>query len=111
MLTTLDQEKDVRTSILNSLLGDDWPPELIVISVPSINKHYCYAYGGVHGLAVFSNEAFATRFMEFVTGISPVQYDIVSFDEARDIAKSKGGVIVALHLLDNIDDPKTHYVA
>lgn len=96
---------------LQPLLGIDeaFPDTVYLLSHPASSRYGCYCHNGVHGLACFSSEAGAFRFAEWIdlSGMSTLE---VSFDQAREIAKGRPMPIVALMLLDRINDPLIHYV-
>ncbi len=90
-------------------LDTEFPDSIFVLHHPATGKYGCYCYQGIHGVACFSSESAAFRFAEWIdlSGMTSVE---CSFDEARDIAKSRPLPIVALMLLDSMNDPKIHYV-
>lgn len=90
-------------------LDTDFPESLYVLYHPGSNRYGCFCHQGVHGLASFSSEESAFRFGEWLdlSGMVTLQ---VSFDEARDTAKGRPMPVVALMLLDKLDDPVIHYV-
>lgn len=69
----------------------------------------CYCFGGVHGLAVFSEVELAKVFADVVF---PHGYEVKegAFDEAREVAKSRPLPVVAMLLMDDPDNPQVHYV-
>lgn len=90
-------------------LGETFPGIVYVLSHASSGRYGCYCHHGVHGLACFCTEANAFRFAEWIdlSGMSVVE---LSFDEAREVAKARPLPVVAMMLLDEMDDPKIHYV-
>lgn len=90
-------------------LDVEFPDVLYLLYHPSTDRYGCYCHGGVHGLACFSEELGAFRFAEFIE-ISGMASRQVSFDEARQIAKERPIPVVALMLLDDLEDPQIHYV-
>lgn len=96
---------------LQPLLGidDTFPETVYLLSHPASSRYGCYCHNGVHGLACFSSESGAFRFAEWIdlSGMSTLE---VTFDQAREIAKGRPMPIVALMLLDRLDDPLIHYV-
>jgi hypothetical protein len=90
-------------------IEDTIPETLYVLKHPPSGKFGCYCHHGVHGLAVFSSESSAFRFAEWID-LSGMACDEVSFDEAREIAKARPMPIVSIMLLDDLSDPKIHYV-
>lgn len=96
---------------LEKLFDESFPENLVLIEYQSTPKmHHCYCTDRVHGVAVFSTEQKAASHLEIFE--SPLAYKFVTmtFDEARSVAQNKPAPIVALILLDNINDPKIHYV-
>ena len=51
----------------------------------------------------------AVRFAEWIDLVG-MTIDQVSFDEAREIAKGRPLPIVAMMLLDDMEEPEIHYV-
>ncbi len=90
-------------------LEGDFPDTVYVSYHPNTGRYGCYCYQGVHGLACFSAESGAIRFAEWLD-LSGMQVVELSFDEARDVAKDRPLPVVALMLLDRMDEPKIHYV-
>ena len=105
----LDFRDPIEKSLEDLFGNDTFPPEVIVICFPQIEKHKFFNVEGVPGLAVFSSEGCALRFLEFFVG-PPCRLDILELDEARELAKSKSPPIMAIHLLDKLDFPVTHFV-
>ena len=90
-------------------IQDTIPENLFVLKHPPSGKFGCYCHQGVHGLAVFSSEPAEFRFAEWIdlSGMACIE---VSFDEAREIAKDRPMPIVSVMLLDDLSDPKIHFV-
>lgn len=90
-------------------LGDEFPERLWILKHPPTSKYACFAYRGIHGLAVFSTQNGAFRFSEHIdlTGMTSSE---VSFDEARDIAKGRPHPVVSMMLLDDLENPQIHYI-
>ncbi|MBS1706219.1 MAG: hypothetical protein JST40_10120 [Armatimonadetes bacterium] len=90
-------------------LETDFPETLFLLFHPSSQKYGCFCHDGIHGLACFSNEQSAFRFAEWIdlSGMMTLEVD---FDEAREVAKARPMPIISLMLLDNLNDPKIHYV-
>jgi hypothetical protein len=90
-------------------LGQDFPEALFVLSHPSSGRYGCYCHEGIHGLASFSTESHAVRFAEWIdlTGMAIVE---LGFDEAREIAKQRPLPVIALMLLDKMEEPMIHFV-
>jgi len=66
-------------------------------------------FQGVHGLACFSTDLTASRFANDI-GLEGMRIDQVSFDEAREIAKSRPLPVTSLMLVDSMDNPKIHFI-
>ncbi len=98
-------------ALVQPLLGldEEFPQELFVLHHPATGKYGCYCYQGVHGLACFSSEPGAFQFAEWIDMSGMVILEM-SFDEARDVAKGRPLPVIALMLLDELEDPKIHYV-
>jgi hypothetical protein len=90
-------------------LDNEFPAEVAILHHVSSGKYCCYCHGSVHGLAAFSSEDLALGFAR-ENDIFGMVTQTVSFDEAREIAKGRPLPVVALMLLDRIDDPAIHYV-
>lgn len=104
MATILD------TQVLSSLgLGEEFPENLVLLHHPASGKYGCYCHDGVHGLACFSDTNSAFRFAEWID-LSGMATQEVTFDEAREVAKARPMPIVSLMLMDNLNNPKIHYV-
>lgn len=90
-------------------LGEEFPDTLFLLHHPASGKYGCYCFRGVHGLACFSDDAQAEVFAEWmdVNGMSVEETD---FDDAREVAKSRPMPVIALMLLDDLDEPLIHYV-
>ena len=90
-------------------LGRDFPDLLWVLSHPSSGRYGCFCHEGTHGLAVFNEETSAIRFAEMIDLVGMLAKE-EEFDAAREIAKGRPMPVVAMLLLDDINDPKIHYV-
>lgn len=90
-------------------LDEEFSDRVYVLSHPASGKYGCYCHNSVHGLACFSSEMTAFRFVEHIE-LSGMISEEVSFDEAREIAKARPLPVVSLMLLDSIAEPKIHYV-
>lgn len=90
-------------------LDEDFPEVLFVLHHPSTGRYGCFCHEGVHGLACFTTEQSAFRFAEWID-LSGMMTEEVSFDEAREVAKSRPLPVVSLMLLDSLSDPRIHYV-
>jgi hypothetical protein len=93
-------------------LDRDFPDQVIVLHHPPSGRYGCYRFGGVHGLACFSTPNAALHFaLEALEPTVPgLVLQSVTFDEAREVAKSRPFPVVAVMLLDDLDDPVIHYV-
>jgi hypothetical protein len=98
-------------TLLNPILGleHEFPENVFVLHHPHSKRFGCYCHMGVHGLACFSTNVGAQKFGEFIDldGLTVMQ---LSFDEAREIAKERPLPVTAIMLLDNMNDPKVHFV-
>jgi len=90
-------------------LDETFPETLYVLHHPSSDRYGCFCHEGVHGLAVFSNEAGAFRFAEWID-LSGMTTREVTFEEAREVAKKRPLPVVSLMLLDTLTNPVIHYV-
>lgn len=90
-------------------LDQDFPDRVFVLHHPASDRYGCFCHEGVHGLACFSNESGAFRFAEWID-LSGMMTRELSFDEAREVAKSRPMPVVSLMLLDEMSDPKIHYI-
>ncbi len=90
-------------------LDEVFPDKLFVLHHPSSDRYGCFCHDGVHGLACFSSESGAVRFSEWID-LSGMATQEVSFDEAREVAKQRPMPVVAIMLLDRMEDPQIHYV-
>ena len=101
-----------QTTILNCpILGldDEFPDTLYILKHTPTGRYGCYNFDSIHGLASFSTKNDAFCFAEQIA-LSDMICEEVSFDEAREIAKSRPLPITSLMLLDDWDNPKIHYV-
>lgn len=90
-------------------LGNEFPDVLFVLNHPASGRYGCYCHQGIHGLACFCTEASAIRFAEWID-LSGMTVVSLTFDEAREVAKGRPLPVVALMLLDKMDEPKIHFV-
>lgn len=90
-------------------LGRTFPERLWLLAHPGTGRYGCFCHNGVHGLACFGSETAAVRFGEWID-LPGMTTEEVTFDEAREIAKSRPLPVVSLMLLDCLDDPIVHYV-
>ncbi len=90
-------------------LDDAFPDSLWILHHPESSKYACYQFKGIHGLASFSSQESLDRFRSNITldGMVDLQVD---FDQAREIAKARPLPVTALMLVDQLDDPKIHFV-
>ncbi len=86
-----------------------FPESVFVLHHPASNRYGCYCHEGVHGLACFSLEAQAFRFAEWIE-LGGMTTQMLSFDEAREVAKARPLPVVSLMLLDTMQDPMIHFV-
>jgi hypothetical protein len=98
-------------TLLDPILGLDteFPENVFVLHHPNSKRYGCYCHLGVHGLACFTTNNGAIKFGEFIDldGLTVKQ---MSFDEAREVAKERPLPVTALMLLDNMSDPKVHFI-
>lgn len=90
-------------------LIDSFPDSLWLLRHPASGKYGCYCFQGMHGLACFSTEAGAFRFAEWID-LSGMVSQEATFDEAREVARSRPAPLVCLLLLDSLNNPQIHYV-
>lgn len=90
-------------------LDTEFPSRVFIIKHPPSGRYGCYCYDGVHGLACFSSEEGAAKFAGWLD-LGGMTAEEVSFDQAREVAQARPALIVSLMLLDDMDDPKIHYV-
>lgn len=90
-------------------LDNEFPDQVWLLKHPASGKYACYNHHGVHGLACFSDEAGAVRFGEFID-LAGMATEEVGFDDAREVAKARPMPVVSLMLLDDMSEPKIHYV-
>lgn len=90
-------------------LEETFPDHVWLLAHPSSGRYGCFCHNGVHGLACFSSEAAAIRFGEWID-LPGMTTQEATFDEAREIAKSRPLPVVSLMLLDRLDDPVVHFV-
>lgn len=90
-------------------LENEFPDSVYVLHHAPTRRFGCYCHHGVHGLACFSTKAGAMKFGEFIEldGLTVLGQ---TFDEARETAKDRPMPVTALMLLDDMSDPKIHYV-
>jgi hypothetical protein len=94
---------------IDSLVGDNFPENVVLIYFPGVDKHQCYCHNKIHGLASFSTTEKAENFLDMYSTFKYV-FEEVTFDEAREVAKGKPAPIVCLFLLDDVENPAIHYV-
>lgn len=90
-------------------LGEEFPDALYLLNHPSTGRYGCYCHEGIHGLASFSTEECAMRFAEWID-LSGMKVVEVTFDQAREVAKQRPLPVVALMLLDEMEQPRIHYI-
>jgi len=85
-----------------------WPKRIWIITYSTEPiKHGCYCFKGIHGIACFRKRDAAAKFATFVQN-APSQVwkaDLLSFEEACDLVKSKTAPINSLILVDAKDAP------
>lgn len=97
------------TAFAHLSLGlDHWPETLYIGHDRELGLYACRDCG-VIGLAAFSNESDATEYLARFERTSLFTQE-VSFEEARQIAKDRPLPVVALLLLDDLENPVIHYV-
>ena len=98
-------------TLTQNLLGLDisFPDNIWVLFHEQSNRYGCYNHKGENGLACFTEESGAFRFSEFVD-MSGMSTKMVTFEEARQIAKARPLPVIALMLLDDVNNPQIHYV-
>jgi hypothetical protein len=99
--------KSLETPLLG--LGASIPETVYLLFHPASEKYGCFCHNGIHGLASFSTEGGACRFGEWID-LSGMAIREVSFDEAREVAKSRPLPVVSLMLLDRLEEPVIHFV-
>lgn len=90
-------------------MDEEFPEELYVLHHPPSKKYACCNHQGIHGLACFSFEGAAIKFAEMID-LTGMVLNQVTFDEAREVAKARPMPVVALMLLDKMNEPIIHYV-
>ena len=90
-------------------LDNEFPASVFVLNHVTSKRYGCYCHQNIHGLACFSTEAGAANFGQYINldGLKIVE---LTFDEARDVAKERPMPVTAVMLLDNMNDPKIHYI-
>jgi hypothetical protein len=82
----------------------DWeiPEQLLILYHPPSGRYGCCRFGNVHGLACFEQARPALEFAysELSEVVDELQPQLVSFDKAREIAKSRGYPVESLIVLD-----------
>jgi hypothetical protein len=99
---------------LAALFGGEtpFPDRVWVWQVGAAYGCYLLADQGLHGLACFSNAERAVAWRDATFTGKEGKAKEVSFDEAREIAKGRPhGLIKALLLLDDWDNPVIHWIA
>ena len=90
-------------------LENEFPDAVFVLHHPSTNRYGCYCHQGVHGLACFTSTTGAVHFGEFIDldGLTVLEME---FDEAREVAKERPLPVTAMMLLDDLKQPKIHFI-
>jgi hypothetical protein len=88
-------------TLIQPILGldNEFPESVFVLHHVTSRRYGCYCHQNVHGLACFSTESGAANFGQFI-----------DLDEARDVAKDRPMPVTAVMLLDNMNDPKIHFI-
>ena len=107
-IQTEDPILSIQTDIETSLI-DSFPENLFLLHHPKTGAYGCYCHGGLHGLACFTSEMNAFRFAELIELNGMVSQES-TFDDAREIARSRPAPLMALLLLDSLTNPKIHYI-
>ncbi|MEI7984496.1 MAG: hypothetical protein WCI55_02610 [Armatimonadota bacterium] len=98
-------------TLIQPILGldNEFPSSVFVLSHVASKRYGCYCHQNVHGLACFSTKAGAAGFGQFIDldGLKIVE---LTFDEARDVAKDRPMPVTAVMLLDDMSDPKIHFI-
>jgi len=94
----------------NPILGLDnsFPENLWLLELGG--KHFCHTFEELNGVSCFENIKNALEIKTLLATQFPgIFVSNYTFDEAREIAKSKPN-IQCLFLLDNPDNIKIHYI-
>ncbi len=94
----------------------DWPGKVWVIEVNNgthgVLVHHPHIKTPIHGLASCKSQAVAQRIVGMIrtqVALAP-KFVEKTFDEAADLAASKGEPVTALFLVERLGDPKIFYV-
>lgn len=90
-------------------LGNGFPSRVWISRHDPSGKYGCYIFDGIHGLSCFSSQEKAEEHRIYCA-FPEMSHQEVSFDDARETAKERGGEIECLMLLDDILNPVFHYI-
>lgn len=103
----------ISDSILQDL-GEDFGNDLYVVKSASMTLYGCWKHNDIHGLAVFNNSESTENFIEVLKRVNTQEHDFifmrVPYDEAVKIALERGPQIVALLLLDDLENPRIRWI-
>lgn len=88
----------------------DLPEELIVLQQSFTGKYACFTLDGVLGLACFVTRDAAEKFHAAYPESVKLSFLMVSFDEAREIAKARPDPVKSLVVMDAPAGPVIHFV-
>lgn len=110
---TLEQTKCSSEAIgqkpVNLLGMMDFPEEVVILFYQETQTHLCLRYGYDLGLAVFSNEYYATRFLEHRADLPQLVFQQVEFETARELVRSIP-TVPAIHFMDDVENPIVHWI-
>lgn len=86
-----------------------FPSHFYIVKHIPTNKYGCYCSNGTHGVACFTEEVDAMSFAAWID-VPDLITERTSFDEAREIAKTRPMPVTSLMLLDNLNKPEIHFV-
>ena len=95
-------------SLLFSIDLDHFPEVLWIIR-DQFKRYGCWVHDNVKGLAAFSTKERATEWAQGQFPPMLMRPEEVTFDEAREIAKSRPDNLQCLYLLDT-DEPLIHWL-
>lgn len=100
-----------KTHDLSELFGTHDRPENVWIIRLGKNLHGIYVAEGIHGLAACAKKKNIERLLHLIktSAFEPHKFELITFDEALDIAKDKPEPIRAVILCDSLADPKIFY--
>lgn len=94
-------------------LGDDFPENIYILKDKNKDRYACYhlTNQGVYGLMCFEhNHNAVSAKKDFQQNEDILEITQTTFDEAREIAKGRPLPVTCLILMDNIVNPKIHFV-